>query len=108
MAITAADLRALTIRQPGWGRKGYRREEVDVFLGRVCEALDELAANRVPSVTADEVHDVVFGKQGWGRGRGYDEDQVDELLDAVEQALRGAPSGGIELNGRPIDLDVLR
>jgi DivIVA domain-containing protein len=105
MSMTSAELHAVTIGGPGWGRKGYRPEEVDAFLARAAEALDALAADRTPSLTADEVHDVVFAKAGWGRGRGYDEDQVDDLLDAVESALRGdpAPSRGAELNGRPLE-----
>ena len=83
----------------------YRPEEVDACLARAAEALDALAADRTPSLTADEVHDVVFTKAGWGRGRGYDENQVDDLMDAVESTLRGdaAPSRGTELNGLPFE-----
>jgi DivIVA domain-containing protein len=55
-----------------------------------------------PSITADDVHDVVFSKPGLGRGRGYDEDEVDALLEQVETVLRGAPAAGVELNGRPL------
>ena len=104
MSMTSAELRAVTIGRPGWGRKGYRPEEVDAFLARAAEALHALTADRTPSLTADEVHDVAFAKAGWGRGRGYDEDQVDDLLDAVEEALRGdpAPSRGTDLDGRPL------
>jgi DivIVA domain-containing protein len=47
------------------------------------------------------VQDVVFAKPGIRSGRGYDEDQVDDLLDAVAEALRGTTAPGIELNGRP-------
>ncbi|MQA32473.1 DivIVA domain-containing protein [Modestobacter roseus] len=102
--MTGAELRAVELRRPGWGRKGYRTEEVDEFLTRAAEALDALGAGRRPGLSPEDVHDVVFRKPPFGRGRGYDEDQVDDLLDRVEAALRGGrPAGGIELNGRPLD-----
>ena len=99
--LTSTDLRAVTLGRPGWGRKGYRPEEVDAFLIRAAEALDALAMRRVPSLTADEVREVVFRRPGFGKGRGYDEDQVDELLDAVESALRADPAR-TQLDGRPL------
>ncbi|TKJ20659.1 DivIVA domain-containing protein [Blastococcus sp. CCUG 61487] len=89
-AITADELRAVRLGTPGWGRKGYRTEEVDDFLARVAEALTALALRRAPQLTADAVRDVRFRKQGFGRGRGYDEDQVDELLDRIEATFRAA------------------
>ncbi|HEV7211497.1 MAG TPA: DivIVA domain-containing protein [Blastococcus sp.] len=60
------------------------------------------AASR--GLTADEVQAVVFPKPGRGQGRGYDEDEVDTLLDAVEATLRGGSGvrGVPELNGRPL------
>jgi DivIVA domain-containing protein len=102
--ITGATLRAVQLGRPGWGRKGYDIEQVDAFLSRAADALDALAGGRIPGVTADDVHQVVFAKPGLGRGRGYDEDQVDTLLDAVEAALRGDPGASAvpELNGRPL------
>ena len=87
--MTGAALRAAELGRPGWGRKGYDIEQVDAFLTRAADALDAVADGRTPGVSADEVHSVVFAKPGLGRGRGYDEDQVDTLLDAVEAALRG-------------------
>lgn len=90
VGITADELRAVQLGAAGWGKKGYRIEEVDDFLARVDEALTALALRRAPQLTADEVHDVRFRKQGFGRGRGYDEDQVDELLDRIEATLRAA------------------
>jgi DivIVA domain-containing protein len=89
-AITADELRAVQLRLPGWGKKGYRSEEVDDFLARAGEALTALALRRTPQLTADDVRTVLFRKQGFGRGRGYDEDQVDELLDRLEHTLRSA------------------
>jgi DivIVA domain-containing protein len=73
-------------------RRGYKVDEVDVFLDRV-EAT--LAGEQVgPPVGAQEVHDVVFRV----RFGGYDEWQVDLHLDRVERQLaeledrgRGAP-----------------
>ena len=86
--LTAAALRAPRFGAPGWGKRGYDRAEVDAFLARVATALDAVAAGRMPAVTADQVHSVVFAKPGFGRGRGYDEDEVDRLLESVEGALR--------------------
>ena len=87
--ITAAALRAVQLGRPPWGKRGYDPGSVDAFLTQAADALEALAAGRRPALTADEVHQVVFRKPPLGRGRGYDEDQVDELLDAVERALRG-------------------
>ena len=102
--LTGAALRAAQLRRPGWGRRGYEMEQVDAFRARAAEALDALADGRTPGLSADEVHTVVFTKPGLGRGRGYDEDEVDALLDAVENTLRGGSgaSGVTELNGRPL------
>jgi DivIVA domain-containing protein len=41
-------------------------------------------------MTPDEVHNVAFTKPPIGR-RGYDEEEVDALLDLVETTLRGQP-----------------
>ena len=104
--ITGAEVRAVELRSPGWGKRGYSPAEVEAFLAQAADALDTLAAGRTPATTADDVHDVVFRKPPLG-SRGYDEDQVDELLDAIEQALRAGPgwptSDTVMLNGRPID-----
>lgn len=88
--ITADELRAVHLGRPPWRRRGYARDEVDGFLARAAEALTALAFRRRPRLTPDEVHDVVFRKAPLGRGRGYDEDQVDELLDRIEQTFRAA------------------
>jgi DivIVA domain-containing protein len=101
-AVTEASLRSVRLGRPGWGRRGYSPAEVDAFLARVADALDALAAGRTPDVTADDVHTVVFTKPPLTRGRGYDEDAVDALLDQVEALLRGGPAVGVELNGRPL------
>lgn len=54
---------------------GYRRSQVDAFLDRV----GQMFANREISVTPAEVREVVFHTQLGG----YDEAQVDALLDAI-------------------------
>ncbi|NEK84606.1 DivIVA domain-containing protein [Blastococcus saxobsidens] len=88
--ITADELRAAQLGRPPLGRRGYAPDEVDAFLARAAEALTALALRRPPQLTADEVRSIVFRKPGLGRGRGYDEDQVDELLDRIEHTLRAA------------------
>ncbi|MGZ4537611.1 MAG: DivIVA domain-containing protein [Blastococcus sp.] len=102
--VTGAALRATRLGRPGWGRRGYDPAQVDAFLARAADALEAPADGRVAGVTADEVCSVVFTKPGLGRGRGYDEDEVDALLDAVEATLRGGSGarGVPELNGRPL------
>ncbi|MGY2129235.1 DivIVA domain-containing protein [Blastococcus sp. SYSU DS0617] len=88
--MTADELRAVQLGRPGWGRKGYSTVEVEAFLRRAVEALTALALRRAPQLTADEVRDVRFRTEPFGRGRGYDEDQVDALLDRLEHTLRAA------------------
>lgn len=103
--ITGAELRAIQLRRPGWGKRGYAPAEVDALLIRAAEALDAVAAGRTATMTADDVHHAVFRKPKLGAGRGYDEDQVDDLLDLIENSLRGGGegSGSVMLDGRPLD-----
>lgn len=54
---------------------GYRRSQVDAFLERVGEMFERREFDLKPA----DVRDVVFHSER----RGYDEDQVDALLDAV-------------------------
>ena len=58
---------------------GYRRAEVDAFLDRIAA----MFAHREMTLDASEVRDVVFHSQL----RGYDEDQVDALLDSVVELI---------------------
>ena len=104
-ALTGAEVRAVQLRRPGWGKRGYAPAEVEALLTRAAEALDATAAGRTASMTADDVRSAVFRKPKLGAGRGYDEDQVDALLDLIEDSLRvgGAGSGSIVLNGRPLE-----
>ncbi|WP_018353523.1 DivIVA domain-containing protein [Longispora albida] len=62
-------------------RRGYKVVEVDKFLDRVEATLNGEAQGS--PVTAQEVHDVMFGV----RFGGYDEWQVDLHLDRVERQL---------------------
>lgn len=57
---------------------GYRRSEVDAFLDRVGSMLAGRGA-----LSCADVRSVVFHSE-W---RGYDEDQVDALLDAVVEVI---------------------
>jgi DivIVA domain-containing protein len=62
-------------------RRGYKVDEVDLFLDRVEATLN---GDRVDQpVRSQEVHDVVFRV----RFGGYDEWQVDLHLDRVERQL---------------------
>ncbi|MBP1325453.1 DivIVA domain-containing protein [Leucobacter exalbidus] len=54
---------------------GYRRSQVDAFLARVGDMFERREFDMKPA----DVRDVVFHPER----RGYDEDQVDALLDAV-------------------------
>ncbi|WP_017794395.1 DivIVA domain-containing protein [Leucobacter salsicius] len=54
---------------------GYRRSQVDAFLERVGDMFERRELDLKPA----DVRDVVFHSER----RGYDEDQVDALLDAV-------------------------
>lgn len=65
-------------RRRGFLATGYRRSQVDAFLDRVSA----LFAGE-GQITTAEVRSVVFHSE-W---RGYDEDQVDALLDAVIEIL---------------------
>lgn len=67
--------RGKRFRRRGLFARGYRRSQVDAFLDRI----GEMFANREISITPSEVRESVFHPQ-W---RGYDEDQVDALLDAL-------------------------
>lgn len=58
---------------------GYRRSQVDAFLDRVSAMLE----NKELPLQPAEVRDVVFHSQL----RGYDEEQVDALLDSVVELI---------------------
>lgn len=61
----------------------------------------------MPGIAGAEVHHGVFRQPPPGAGRGYDEDDVDELLDRIEDALGAGPgwsaSDPVMPNGRPTD-----
>ncbi|WP_336659694.1 DivIVA domain-containing protein [Leucobacter sp. USHLN153] len=63
----------------GWFATGYRRSQVDAFLDRIGEMFDKRELGLQPA----EVRDVVFHSE-W---RGYDEEQVDALLDSVVELI---------------------
>lgn len=58
---------------------GYRKSQVDAFLDRVSSMLE----NKELPLQPAEVRDVVFHSQL----RGYDEEQVDALLDSVVELI---------------------
>ncbi len=65
-------------RRRGFFASGYRRSEVDAFLERVAALLAGTG-----SLSTADVRGAVFHAE-W---RGYDEDQVDALLDSVVQLM---------------------
>lgn len=70
--------RGKRFRRRGPFATGYRRSQVDAFVDRISGIIDGSA----PMSTGD-VRDVMFHSQ-W---RGYDEDQVDALLDSVVELV---------------------
>jgi DivIVA domain-containing protein len=81
MPLTADDAANVEFGNAPIGRRGYAKNEVDDFLGRIVRTL-----HGEDDLTAAEVHHVQFGKPIIGR-RGYDERLVDEFLDDVETEL---------------------
>ena len=71
--------RGQRFRRRGIFATGYRRSQVDAFLDRVSEMFER----REIAIQPSDVRDVVFHPQ-W---RGYDEDQVDALLDGVVELI---------------------
>ncbi|PRI11930.1 DivIVA domain-containing protein [Leucobacter massiliensis] len=71
--------RGRRFRRRGIFATGYRRSQVDAFLDRISEMFERRELGLSPA----EVRDVVFHSE-W---RGYDEDQVDALLDAVVELI---------------------
>ncbi|WP_240739919.1 DivIVA domain-containing protein [Leucobacter triazinivorans] len=71
--------RGRRFRRRGMFATGYRRSQVDAFLDRISEMFERRELALQPA----EVRDVVFHSE-W---RGYDEDQVDALLDAVVELI---------------------
>lgn len=71
--------RGKRFRRRGILATGYRRSQVDAFLDRIHEGFERRDIGMKPA----EVRDVVFHPQLGG----YDEEQVDALLDAVVELI---------------------
>lgn len=71
--------RGKRFRRRGIFATGYRRSQVDAFLDRISDMFERRELGLKPA----EARDVVFHSE-W---RGYDEDQVDALLDAVVELI---------------------
>ncbi len=54
--ITAAEVRAVQLRRPPWGKRGYVPAEVDAFLARAADALEALTVNLVSVNRRYKVH----------------------------------------------------
>ena len=67
--------RGKRFRRRGFFATGYRRSQVDAFMDQLSAMFDRRELDIPPA----EIRDVVFHSE-W---RGYSEDQVDALLDAV-------------------------
>lgn len=70
--------RGKRFRRRGLFATGYKRSQVDAFIDRVTGLLDGSAP-----LSTGEVREVMFHTE-W---RGYDEDQVDALLDSVVELV---------------------
>jgi DivIVA domain-containing protein len=73
-------VRRARLSRPQRGQRGYHADQVDAFLERAADAL----AGRA-ELTAEQVRSVMF--EVAPEGRGYDQREVDHLLDRVERQL---------------------
>ncbi|WP_029110498.1 DivIVA domain-containing protein [Mycobacterium sp. URHD0025] len=76
--LTAEDVRSTEF---GKRKRGYDKKSVDDFLALVARRLDGRG-----HLGADDVRNIVFPRPPMFQ-RGYDEDEVDMLLDAVVATL---------------------
>ena len=79
--LTAAEIGTVQFGRPPWGKRGYHKGEVDVFLELIALRLERRTA-----LTAEDIHHAAFSRPPIGR-RGYDEEQVDALLDRAEATV---------------------
>jgi DivIVA domain-containing protein len=96
-SLTGAEVRGAVFAQPPMGKHGYDSREVDEFMERIAATLDGFG-----SLTADEVHNVIFKTASGWRERGYDQEEVDAMLDIAASILRRRAEGG----GSPPATDV--
>jgi len=95
--LTPEQVRQVRFDPPQPGRRGYREDEVDAFLGLV-----EATFRGQADLVSAEVRQVAFSAPA-RFDRGYDEDQVDSFLDEVERELdrraaaRAASEGALRL-----------
>lgn len=94
-------MRRVRFSRPARSRPGYRADQVDAFLEVVAEAL----AGRAP-LTAERVRSAVFDESP--PGRGYDQREVDHLLDRVERQLAAGPRVAPTRLGTGADLRAVR
>ena len=97
--MTPEDVLNVRFQSTGRFEKGYREHDVDRFLNHVADTLRQLrpesdTADDAASTAADaallstwDVHNVAFSKPPMGM-RGYNEDEVDDFLDRVEETIR--------------------
>ncbi len=99
--FTPEHVRQARFGAPPVGMRGYHPGEVDAFLGQCADDLADLVgevpvdherqapagANASAGLTPADIRDATFGKPLFGRS-GYNEDQVDDFLDALEAKFR--------------------
>lgn len=78
--VTAEELRRVALPTR---RRGYDQDAVDDFLAEAADQLDRSADRR--ELTAQQVDDHIFPPSGMRSG--YDQQPVDELLEAVRRRL---------------------
>lgn len=93
-------MRRARFPRPARGQPGYDPDQVDAFLAVVAEALAGRAR-----LTSDQVRSVMFAVAA--PGRGYDQRQVDHLLDRVERQLATGRIASTRL-GTGADLRAVR
>lgn len=82
MTTRAAEVPEPDFPTTGWGRRGYRRDEVDAFVEQLRRSL----RSKPPAMAPYEVADQRFA--GVRFTRGYVMQPVDEYLDTAQRTLR--------------------
>ncbi|BBZ36056.1 DivIVA domain-containing protein [Mycolicibacterium confluentis] len=85
MTLTASDVRTAVFSAPPLFRRGYNEDQVDEFLDRVVDRLEDRGY-----LNADDVREVRFGRPALGK-RGYNKDDVEALLELIAATFDTLP-----------------